>query len=918
MNITAFTVETTNIFPISNSHAGGQLLTEYNIRSRESVGTDPNVQYSIGPSYAHSLDDFDVTLLTDGSGAVISSTSILLTEGRALVNGHYIESLVPISLDLSALNAKLQQEGLPILKGRLCIGLRIMYSTTQTMNGAMLVEDDTDGIYEGIQIVILPKDGVVGKRFTLPSDSPTDETKVNAHLKLAEFTFDNGSVTNIVRNDDKVSILSADRISSVNSFISTVYVKKTGLDPWKIYTYSGKGADTEYDTWCDSMDSLMIWDNDPQPVPGAPNGINSASFIYDRLADKVYLQVPHKQPDGGIYGSNNEQWHYEDKILNVPSADYGTGAGGVLTKSYTSAIREIDRKIQNFYNLPNGRMRYYYDGVLTAKEKQEKFPIIYENCTWTPGDYILVSQDSTVADTMVNILDTDSTIDTTTVYGRYPSTMYVVLPPRVANRGITYVDVKTSSIDLPPSLVDGVLIGYTTYTGTDFDHTNINKVSEMFGLESGNYRGTINKDYMVVEWDDTSTTPATVRYYFYVVSSNNGGMEFANDPIFVTGAISFAQENVVGGFLNVPSDALGGGYVYRDGYGHLRLADYQYLASGVLAYQLGQDFKITGTIDEIQSLLDQYVNDRVAFPNSTQLLNYRKYNSENGTNESPRNIHIYIELPETDVNDGQVEITVYDIDSRFSTPVYLHLTGSGTSNTIVNVMNCEKIRILVDSGTPSIKLYRSCLYYDADIIDRLTTIQDLSLWYERVDNSDPNLQVNGMTVELVGSPSANSSDEDYWNVSTPNDNHYRYALRSITFGSDGNINGLSMYVTDDITGNNADGTYIFASNFSLPQGSDLQYPPTRVTKSLKVTGTFTTAYPISQSQLIGYITKTTTFTAYTNPYVTNSSDNYVSGTISFLTKVETVKNVSGDIPATQVIDGWATGQYHIFDGGAVD
>lgn len=917
MNITAFTVHDTNIFPISNSHSGGQLLSEFNIRSRESVGTDPNVTYHIGPSYTHSMNDFAVTLAVDGSNTVISSSSIILTEGRALVNGHYIESLVPITIDLSILNASLQQEDLPILKGKLCIGLRAMYSTESTMSGAMLTES-VDGVYQGIQIVILPKDGAVGEKFTLPSDSPDDEMSVTAHLKLAEFTFENGTVTNIIQNEDKISVVSAERISSVTNFISDIYVKKTGLDPWKLYTYSGRSSDTEYDSWCDSMDSLMIWDDDPHPVQGVPNGINSAAFLYDYSNDKVVLQIPHKQPDGGIYGSNDEQWHYEDKILNLPSANYGSGTGGVVTKSYTNSIHEIDRKIQNFYNLPNGKMRYYYDGVLTEKAKADTFPKLYENIAWVPGDYVLVSQDATVSDTLPNIIDTDSTVDTTSVYGRYPSTMYVILPPRVAANGISYVESTTNPNEVPSSLVDGTLIGRYTFTGTSYDYNNIPYVSGLLGIESGNYRGTVNKDYFVVTWENTTNNVTTINYYFYKVTANNGFMEFASDPIFVTGAIPFAQENMVGGFLNVPSDALGGGYIYRDEYGHLRLADYQYLASGVLAYQLGQDYRISGTITEIQNFLDQYVNDRVAFPNSTQLMNYRKYNRDNGTNESPKNIHIYIDIPETDVSEGQVELTIYDIDSRFSTPVYIHLEGNGTSNTIVNILNCEKVRILVGSGTPTIQLYNSCLYYDADIIDRLTTIQGLSLWYEKTETSDPNIQVNGMTVELVGSPSANSNDEDYWNISTPNDNHYRYALRSITFCPDGIINGLSMYVTDDITGNNAEGTYIFASNFALPQGSSLQYPPSSITKSLKVTGTFVTAYPISQSQLIGYVTKTTTFTAFTNPYSTNSGDNYVSGTISFLTKVENVRNVNGDIPANQVIDGWATGQYHIFNGGAVD
>ena len=394
MNLTVFPVSTTNIFPISNSHAGGQLLTEFNLRSRESVGTDPAVTYSIGPSYVHSLDDFDVTLELDGSGVPISTSAIMISPGKAVVNGHYIESLTPITIDIDECNARLVSLGQTALKGKLCVGLRVMYSTEQTMNGAMQVENSI-GLYTGIQVVILPKEGS-GEVFTTPSDSPTDESKVNAHIKLAEFSFSNGTVSSIKRNDDKISMFTADRISSINSFISDIYVKKTGLDPWKIYTYAGNGADTQYDTWCDSMDSLMVWDNDPHTVAGAPNGVQSATFWYNPLTDKVVLQLPHKQPDGGIYGTDGNQRHYEDKILNLPSANYGLCTGGVVTKAYTSAVRDIDNKIQTFYRLPQGKMRYYYDGVLTEKAKEKQFPQIYDNCTWTPGDYILVSQDATV------------------------------------------------------------------------------------------------------------------------------------------------------------------------------------------------------------------------------------------------------------------------------------------------------------------------------------------------------------------------------------------------------------------------------------------------------------------------------------------------------------------------------------------
>ena len=102
MNFIAFPVGTTNIFPIANSSAGGQLLTEFNMRSRESIATSSKVKYFIGPSFTHSQDDFKVSTQRDNSGGdiTISNTTIQIAPGRALVNGHYVESLAPINIDI--------------------------------------------------------------------------------------------------------------------------------------------------------------------------------------------------------------------------------------------------------------------------------------------------------------------------------------------------------------------------------------------------------------------------------------------------------------------------------------------------------------------------------------------------------------------------------------------------------------------------------------------------------------------------------------------------------------------------------------------------------------------------------------------------------------------------------------------------
>ena len=148
MNISTFPVYSTNIFPLANdSKAGGQYMTEYNLRTRESVGTSQKVKYMIGPSFVHCEDDFEVRIQEDGAGVQISSTTLEILPGRAVVNGHFIESLETVTLDIASLNAQAKLQDQPPISGTdLCIGLRAMYSTEQTMAGAMRA-NNTEDIY---------------------------------------------------------------------------------------------------------------------------------------------------------------------------------------------------------------------------------------------------------------------------------------------------------------------------------------------------------------------------------------------------------------------------------------------------------------------------------------------------------------------------------------------------------------------------------------------------------------------------------------------------------------------------------------------------------------------------------------------------------------------------------------------------
>lgn len=910
MNLIAFSVNNTNVFPISNSHAGGQLLTEYNLRSRESVLTDKSIEYPIGQSYTHSDRDFRITQDQDGSGVVINASAIQISEGRAIVNGHYVESLTPVVIDLMECNAALAAEGKPLLSGNLCVGLRIMYSTTQTMSGAMLVEDQITGMYEGIQIVILPKEGLLGERFTLPSDSPTDESKVNAHLKLGEFQFQGGSVLSIKDNADKSKVMSADRLSDVASFISDTYLTKSGLNAQRLYTFAGKGTNpsTGVDSWCDSTDSLMIWDQHPTTTSSI--GVTNAVFQYDVSNDTVNLVLPHKQVDG-MEDTQGNPLYYKDKVLNIPSADYGLGTGGVVSKSYTNVIKSIDDKIKAYYTLPNGKLRYYYgdekkdEAILTNRAD---LPKPYNNSTWIPGDYVLVRQDATVY--------TEYDYNTTSSIVKYPTTMYIVLPGHVLS--ISYFGYVADPDLVPVGLEDGTEVGNATVTDGSFDYQNISVVSNLLGIPSTYYRGIVNKDYFRVSWVQTSGGTTNTFYYFYKVADADV-YSLSNEPLIVTGQIALATENVVGGFLNVDADdAQGGGYVYRDSDGHLRVVDYSLLASGALAYQLGHNLDFDGTTNVIQTNLDKYVNQRVVFPDSTQIKNVMAYNENNNSTQKIANhIHIDIYLPTIDIDSGspeEQELNIYDLDSRFSSSLHIHLHG-GSQYNVVNIINCEKVKIYIeDGGSPKINLYKSCVYYDTAIIDYFTIIQDMSLWYEKFNDEDPDIQVNGMTVEMIGQPEIQTVEE-FWSTVTPNDNHYSYAVRSITFGPDGTVTGIGMLVTDNVTGNIADGSYVFACPFTLPQSQSLPYPPRRMTKTLKVAGNFVTAYPLSVYAPEGYKIKNNSFTAMTSPYVSGTTE--ISGTISFLTHIESVTNVAG-IDPTSFIDGWDSNHYYIFYGGAVD
>lgn len=1091
MNFIAFPVGATNIFPLANSSAGGQLMSEFNIRSRESVATDSTVKYFIGPSYTHSMDDFAVYSRKDGYDTTISNTSIQIQPGRALVNGHYVELLSPIIIDLDDANYLANKENITALKGDLAVGLRMAYSTYQTLAGSALIENQDD-YYEGIQVVVVPKEAV-----KLPKDVPgiTQFPQVNMHLLLGTFTYKNGTVSKITQNLSKIQNVEAERIGNIDTLLSDKYIGKDNLDPNKLYVFSGKSSDGTTidgrDTWCDATDSLMIWDNHPNVSTTIPS--NQAYFKYDSSSGETSLVVPHKQVDG-MRNTGGQLVYFDDKELKIPSADYTAGTGGIVTPAYTKKIKNISEKLDLFYRLPNGRMRQYIP-VLTNREDLPEIPVsrdskwpysasefsldlrslqasisrldvrvtrleseldskikdgtsrysaeyvstaiqpsidtiknsinsistqlialqndvdelksgsegsgsnveierlktrvtnleslvgnsettglqgditelkakliaykielgtyvrdtvesevssqfgdfvdeerdvidqaleefqeaadalllrvqeeldsrsIFTTWTWMPGDYVLVGEDQTVA----------ANID-----GRYPSTMYIVGPSQID--AITYVGSITETISTRDGLTSATYqrayqtmmrqVPHSLAGGVELDSRQISAPSEAsvnLWNPLSSYRGAPGIDYFVarmVETDEEANVETWTCYYYTPTLTENR-FDYL-DPVWITGGVPLATESSVGGFINVPSDVYGGGYVRMDDDGFLRLIDYELLLTGVLAYQLGQNYSEGAglSIEELQSILEENVNDRVAFPNAYQIEEAKRLEVD------PNVIHLYLSLPETPGT-----LTIHDIGSRYGTSLYVHISGSATSETVVNFVNCDKLRIdHTISGAPTINLSRCHLFYDAEVLDRLNIISNLTLWYERYESTDPDLQVDGMTVTLLGKMESTDSI-DPWDSTYSNDNHYSYSLRSLTFGSDGSVIGVGMLVGDSTTSNIDEGRSVFASEFILPQSVGIGYPPSKMTHRIKVTGSFVSHYYVANEG--AYMMKHTEFSAITQKYDELSASNEVGGTISFYTDAQLVSAING-VDVTTTVDGWDLNTPHFFLGGIIE
>ena len=935
MHFIIFPAASTHIFPLVNSTKGGQLVTEYNLKSREMVATNPEVKYAIGPSFIHSLDDFRVRLLTDVGvpeyddtstyekgdyctylnntyvcivniptpepfdvnhwvQTEISGSIIQIDPGRAVINGHYIESVAPVTIDLALVNADLKRAGQPQLYGNLSIGFKTYFSTSNTMSGSMKVEN-TDDMYIGIQLVIEQS-----TNFKTPADEPTDQSKVTADLKLADFTYVNGVVatTSIKMSPDATRYISVDRIADFGSVLSDEYVKSSNLVDRMFYTFSGKTG------WCDSTGSIMVWDKENKQVT-TPPVVEEANF-YTYTDGSVHLVIPHKQQDAEILNDNDERLYYESRDIQLPTADYNSLTSGIVTSTYTQRLHELESILGTYKEFTNGKQIAYWE-TLSFDSNGDYTPEFMEDLSgFDIGDYILVRKDFTVS-------SSDSA-------GTAPSTMYFVVPG-----GVTSVVPENITTTKPSGVKLGVSQVWWSAEHASEPTTTSPTAEElltMFGYTT--YQGGLN-DYFELEYhySDEMINPehATPKYFYYPVSST--GPKTWSGAVLLTGGVPLATTSMIGGFYNMPtsSEYTDAGYVYLDSNGHLRLMDYALLRSGTLAYQLGSDYKVPSnqTLNYIQSYLDENVNDRIAFKSQPELTT------------TATMMDVYIPLPEG----GGGTLNIYDIDSRFGTGVYLHFMADDStgdySDIVINIINCEKVRI--DSSVtklikgPIINVFRTCLYYDASVINYIrlcdinnqravlfpnytdfTGFDGLTLWYSRFSTSDPDLVVNGMEISQPNVAMV-TQEIDFWSDTVPGDNHYRYALRSITLSNVGKMIACSLYVSNGSTKQITTAQhFIIGGDFIIPQGADLNYPEACVNNALKVTGTFTTAYLDSRGEY--WITTETSFTALSGIY--SPTTGMAKGSIAFNSTAELIPASYTNV---ETIDGWAPNSYHIFYGG---
>ena len=520
MNFTTFPVATTTIFPISNSVAGGQLLTEWNIRTRDFVSSHPDIDYDSASSYVHDLLDYEVRVQQDDTGVILSNSTLEILPGTAILNGHYVKQEAHMLVDLLEANNELKLRGMEPLTGKLAVGLRVYYSTESTMVGAMAPENDQD-VYEGVQVVVLPE-----SQLKTPKDSPKDETQVTCHLKLATFTFLDNEIRGVTNNPDKIKYIDAQRIENIDEILSGDYVSKAGINPKKLYVLAGKSYNnTINNTWCDATDSLFVWDKNPVRTLDKP-AHDVAQFVA-KSSGETALVLPHKDVDGmkaSLDEQNpdyNKNEYYKEVELTLPVANFSTNTPGTVSPEYTKRVKEISGRVDKFFKLIKGKQVAYIEML----ESLDQLPPINDN--WDAGDYTLVDVDNYAL-----------AAEGEAQYTRPPSTMYAVLPGPV--QAVKFFGKGTTNSDKVPEGLTGVQLGTTVERDTE-PITSKTVVSDELKLE-----GTLG-DSDIVPSSVKYTTPEGIVYEDngkgeLVYSEDNEDAE-GNPTVLEADVSSFEQNN---------------------------------------------------------------------------------------------------------------------------------------------------------------------------------------------------------------------------------------------------------------------------------------------------------------------------------------------------------------------------------------
>lgn len=712
----------------------------------------------------------------------------------------------------------------------------------------------------------------------------------------------------------------------------------------------------------------------------AQAGSSSQATIQDVQAQLDALQASfdelqaHVTGSGGLDSQINSvrEWTMNNKTSIERLDDELADLQSSITESITEIIED---KLPEIINIVDG---YITDQLSTIqKSLDNRFELLRDRLHseynfvdgWKAGDYVLVGQDETVG------VMTD---------GRYPTTAYVVVPGYLqsgtSGDSLTYIgkinlkigypyavdnssfgtldkwtiakqqeiitqyqEIYELALDtvqrtVPTSCIWGAQVGYADITEDQQSSAENGKYAfdDIWGANIETIRGVPNLDYLVAshlkEYDNDGYLNQDsfgnifnehLKYkikeytrYFYTPRYAKNDLEYDINPIFITSSIPLATQDQVGGFLNVDSGELGNGYVYRDENGHLRLVDYDLLYSGVLAYQLGTDYNEGAgvSLDDLQNILDNYINNRIAFPTLEKLGN--AIDAGYSLNQAYV-IHITITLN----SEYEGTLNFYNIDSRFGTKVYLEFLGECDDKLTINVANCERMRIYMgENVNPNLKLDNVELWYSPDIMNRASSINQLRLWYAKFEDTDPEYEIDSMRVYSAQDPVPVEAVENFSSYDA-NDNHFAYAIRSMTFGSDGCPTDMELYITDSTTAvdlSDGDDISMFANTLAMRQTSSFQFPEKLMKHRLKVTGQFITAFKASESE--EWTLKENQFTLLTNKNDENNllNSDYTLGTISILSKIQYVSAYTGDSAFKDQIDSWQPGRWHIFSGGRID